>query len=566
MAEFRQRYLSWDDLEAQLRAWAGAHPQLVSLDSLGKTPEGRDIWVLRIDPDPERTRPSVWVDGNMHATELCGSSVAMAIAEDVIRLHVEPEAEMHGLSAHARDAIREVPFYVCPRISPDGAEAVLATGRYVRSVPRDERTQRAHPRWVGGDVDGDGKALQMRRRDPTGEYVESKATPGLMLPRTIDDDGPFYKLYPEGLIENFDGSYVPTPTFLSDSDVDLNRNFPWEWVPEPEQYGAGSHPTSAPEARAIVEYAVARPQLFAWLNLHTFGGVLIRPRGDAPDSDMDQDDLAVYRQLEKWSEDIVGYPMVSGFEQFTYEPNKPVRGDLSEWAYAHRGCLSWVCELWDFFEHLGFERPKRFVDRYSRLDREDFEKIARWDRDENQGRIFRPWKKAMHPQLGEVEVGGIDATVGISNPPYELLPELCAKKSSMFLRVAAMAPRVVVGDLAVGKLGDGSARIEVTVENRGCLPTHVLASAKNLPWNEALWAEVHTEGCELATPVETRREIGHLDGWGRGLYGAGTAIYFARSRGSTGSRRLQWVVRGSGTVKVRVGSCRVGWTERSIAL
>jgi len=36
---------------------------------------------------PDRTRAAAWVDGNMHAVEVCGSSVALAIAEDVIALH-----------------------------------------------------------------------------------------------------------------------------------------------------------------------------------------------------------------------------------------------------------------------------------------------------------------------------------------------------------------------------------------------------------------------------------------------------------------------------------------------
>ena len=555
----------WDELEAQLRGWAEAFPELVHLSSLCKTPEGRDLWVVRIDREPDRPRPSVWVDGNMHASELCGSSVALAIAEDVIRLHVEPDADVGALSAVAKEVVRGVPFFVCPRLSPDGAEAVLTTGRYVRSVPRDARTNRAHPRWVGGDVDGDGLALVMRKVDPAGEYVAAREVPGLLLPRTIDDEAPYYKVYPEGFIEGWDGLSVPTPTYMSDSDVDLNRNFPWEWQPEHEQIGAGEYPLSAPEARAIVEHATRTPQLFAWLNLHTFGGVLIRPRGDAPDSEMDQEDLAVYRQLEKWAEETIGYPMVSGFEEFTYQPKKPIRGDLSEWAYAHRGCISWVCELWDFFAALGFPRPKRFIDFYTRLDRADLVKIAQWDRDENGGRVFRPWKKATHPQLGEVETGGVDPRVGISNPPYEKLGEVCAKKSAMMLRVAAMAPRVTVSDVRVEGIGHGQRRVEVTVDNRGYLSTYVLPSAKKLAWNEPLWAEIRTSGCELVT-AEHRRELGHLDGWGRGLHASGSAIYFARSRGSTSSRRLQWVVRGSGDVTIRVGSSRVGWTEKTVGV
>src|SRR5512141_2687514 len=168
---FRQSYLDDTQLTGQLRAWADAYPQLVRLTSLAKTPEGRDVWLLTIGPEPDRIRPAVWVDGNIHAGELAGSSVALAIAEDVLRLHVE--ADTIDFPVALADRLRDVLFYVVPRISPDGSETVLRLGRVVRSVPRDERVNRGAPRWIPSDIDGDGLALAMRVLDPTGELVES---------------------------------------------------------------------------------------------------------------------------------------------------------------------------------------------------------------------------------------------------------------------------------------------------------------------------------------------------------------------------------------------------------
>src|SRR5688572_23377279 len=73
---FRSSYLSYAELSAQLEAWANAYPELCQLDSLGETPEGRSQWILTIGPDPRRIRPAAWVDGNLHAIEFAGSSVA----------------------------------------------------------------------------------------------------------------------------------------------------------------------------------------------------------------------------------------------------------------------------------------------------------------------------------------------------------------------------------------------------------------------------------------------------------------------------------------------------------
>src|SRR5579863_9429899 len=168
---FRTGYLDHDQLTAQLRAWVEAYPQLARLTSLAKTPEGRDVWLLAIGPDPDRIRPAVWVDGNVHAAEVAGSSCALAIAEDALRIHLE--ADDLDLPPAMLARLRDVLFYVVPRISPDGAECVLKTGRSVRSVPRDARVDRGKPRWIPGDVDGDGLALAMRVKDPGGELVEA---------------------------------------------------------------------------------------------------------------------------------------------------------------------------------------------------------------------------------------------------------------------------------------------------------------------------------------------------------------------------------------------------------
>jgi len=70
---FRTKYLDYAELTAQLGAWQKAHPDFVRITSLGKSAEGRDIPLVTIGHGPDEHRPAIWVDGNMHATELCGS-------------------------------------------------------------------------------------------------------------------------------------------------------------------------------------------------------------------------------------------------------------------------------------------------------------------------------------------------------------------------------------------------------------------------------------------------------------------------------------------------------------
>ena len=560
---FCQKYLDHAEIVDQLGRWALAHSDLARVSAIGKSAQGRDILMLTLGRDPDDARPAVWVDGNMHASEVCGSSVALAIAEDILAIHGGAStAGGKPLPAHMAQAIRDTLFYIVPRISPDGAEEVLKVGRYVRSSPVDERAHQRHAHWVSEDVDGDGIAGYMRRLDPDGELVELRGddgrplVPPVMVARLPEDEGPYYRLYPEGRIANFDGRTIPEPYFLADNQYDFNRNFPYAWAPEPEQAGAGHYPGSAPETRAVLDFTARHPNIMVWLNLHTFGGVLIRPLGDKPDAKMNPGDLSIYEQVEAWMTEHTGYPSVSGFHEFLYEPEKPVRGDLTDYAYHQRGALGYVVELWDVFKQLGIERKKPFVDHYSKFTRKDMRALAAFDREHNQGRIFGSWRKVDHPQLGAVEVGGFDGRIGLWNPPYERLAETCDAQSAAFLRVAALVPRISVSVVGQERAGDHT-RLEIRIANHGYLASHGLPSAKALPHAEPLRLTARAEGVTLLAPAEAVVQIGHLNGWGGGLYG-GPSVFSPWTGGNAHERFVTLVAAGSGRIHVEVGSCRVG--------
>ncbi len=271
---------------------------------------------------------------------------------------------------------------------------------------------------------------------------------------------------------------------------------------------------------------------------------------------MNPDDLGIFEQVEAWMTEHTGYATVSGFHEFLYEPDKPLHGDLSDYAYHQRGALAYVVELWDLFKQLGIERKKPFVDHYAKFARKDMRALAEFDRVHNAGRIFGAWKKMTHPQLGEVELGGFDPRVGIWNPPYERLAETCAAQSAAFLRVAALVPRISLS-VAGQEQVEGHTRIHIRVANHGYLGSCGLPSAKTLPHVEPLRLKARGDGVTLLAPAEAVLEIGHLDGWGGGLYG-GPSVFSPWTRGNGHERFVTLVVAGKGTVHVEVGSCRVG--------
>lgn len=553
----RERYLDYEAITAELERWETVYPSLVRRRSLGTTPEGREIWCATIGLEPDRHRPALFVNAGQHAAELSGTNVALALGRAVLGLLSRPDdpsVPTYGLPRSCLPDLARSLLHIVPRVSPDGAQRVLRGGWAVRSVPRAKRFGRPPTRWLSQDVDGDGQIQMIRRLDPSGEYVESKLVPGLLVARTLGDEGPFYKLWPEGLIEGFDGANVPSPRYLEDNYPDLNRNYPYDWRPETEQPGAGDYPTSEPESRALVEFATAHPQLFGWIDYHTFGGVFIRPLGTAPDTKLDPSDLALYRQIGAWASELTGYPMVSGYEQFTYEPDTPLRGDLTEYAYHQRATVAFVVELWDLFERAGLPQHKRFVDRYTHIDRPEMEKIALWANENSDTPWLLPWRPFEHPQLGAVEVGGIDRRFVIVNPPPKFLAELCDRHIGVALRLMACAPILELCDVHIERKGDSLRQVELTVRNRGYLPTHVVAPGKNASHADPITITASGVGCVVITP-QGPVTVASLDGWGRGLYGGG--VFSDYSSGTTSMIRIRYAIEGSGTLSIRAGNSRM---------
>ena len=132
------------------------------------------------------------------------------------------------------------------------------------------------------DVDGDGFITSMRVSDPRGEWKVSDADPRLMVQREPGEEGGnYYRLYPEGVIPDYDGAHV---AIQKPWDGNLNRNFPANWTPE--EYGAGESALSEPESRAVARFILDHPNIAGMNAYHTHGGLLLRPSMTRPDSAM----------------------------------------------------------------------------------------------------------------------------------------------------------------------------------------------------------------------------------------------------------------------------------------
>ena len=78
------RFYRYTEFSQLLLDFVNAFPALLSIESIGKSHEGRDIWVITATNTKTgiaADKPAYWVDANIHASELAGSAAAMYLID-----------------------------------------------------------------------------------------------------------------------------------------------------------------------------------------------------------------------------------------------------------------------------------------------------------------------------------------------------------------------------------------------------------------------------------------------------------------------------------------------------
>ena len=73
-------FYDYDELSETLRSWADEAPALCSLESIGTSYEGRDIWLVTVtntETSPALDKPAFLVEANIHSMEWTGCTAAL---------------------------------------------------------------------------------------------------------------------------------------------------------------------------------------------------------------------------------------------------------------------------------------------------------------------------------------------------------------------------------------------------------------------------------------------------------------------------------------------------------
>ena len=551
-------YFTNAELKEMLMSWASLFPGLLTFHKLGESYENRPIWVVTITNQQTGSagdKPAVWVDANIHATEVAGSTTAIYLIYKLIN--------GYGSDRQITNLLDRSTFYIVPRVNPDGAELALATNpRYIRSgvriYPYPEKDEGLHEQ----DIDNDGRILQMRIIDPNGDWKVSSLEPRLMEKRgPAEHGGVYYRILPEGLIEDFDGFQIRMAR--SHQGLDFNRNFPFEWRSESDQQGAGPYPTSEIEIRALVDFISNHPNINFAVTYHTFSRVILRPYSTHPDDDMETEDLWVFKRICELGTHITGYRNASVFHEFKYHPKEVITGGFDDWAYDHLGMFSFTIELWDLPTAAGI-KDRKFIEWFQHHPHEEDIQILKWA-DENAGKdAFVDWHPYEHPQLGMVEIGGWDRMYTWRNPPHSQMGEEASNQAPFILALGDMLPHLDIHSLTLTSLGNSDYHLNLVVENNGFLPTYTSKQAKKRKAARPARVELSLPDNVSLLSGKQRTEIGYLEGRSNKL-----DVTFLWEASPTDNRgRAEWVLHteGDAVVHIKITSERAGTIHKDITL
>jgi len=454
------KYYTAEGLASISKKIADAYPDLVKRQSIGKSTQGRDIWMMAITNykvgDANR-KPGFYIDGNIHSNEIQGGEISTYTAWYL--------TENFGDIDYITNMLNDRIFYIVPTINPDARNNYMKeanTGSSPRAgmIPMDDDRDGLFDEDGLEDLDGDGSVTTMRRKNPNGNMIVDPKDPRMMIeigPDDIVTAQRYEYLGSEGIDNDGDGQVnEDRPGFY-----DPNRDWAWKWQPDYIQRGAYKYPFSAPETRAVADFVLSRPNIAGAQSFHNSGGMILRGPGAEEDlSTYNRADIAIYDAIGK-----KGERMLPGYRYLTvYKDLYSVFGGELDWFYGSRGVYTFTNEIFSSFA-------------YYKTEGRDRDQMYEFERDLLMGDAFTDWKSYNHPTYGDIEIGGFRKNIGRATPGFMLEEELHRNMAFTFYHAHHM-PELSVNNVKEKSLGGGLSEITAYIKNDRLMPTHASQDLK----------------------------------------------------------------------------------------
>lgn len=203
----RAGYPTPEESAQQLMDVAKAHPDLAQVFSIGKSVQGRDLWVIKISKNISQSShlPEFKYIANMHGDEIVGRELMILLAKELL--------ENYGKDSNVTNLVDHLQIYIMPSMNPDGAAAGT------RYTADNADLNRDFPEWSNNEAN-----------TPENHAVETK------------------------LVMNWQKQhqFILSANFHGGAEV---VNYPWDGVPE-------SHPLNDLVKTLSLNYAKQVPYIF----------------------------------------------------------------------------------------------------------------------------------------------------------------------------------------------------------------------------------------------------------------------------------------------------------------
>ena len=553
------RLYDYPELVEAMRALVAGHPDLLTMHSLGKSVEGRDLWAITVN-DPktgsDRSKGAMYVDGNIHGNEIQGAEACLYL----VWYLAENRARIPGLA----ELTAERAFYVVPTVNPDGrafwfnAPNTTHSSRSGKSPVDDDRDGLFDEDGYD-DINGDGQVTQMRRKNPHGPYKISAEDRRLLTPIRRGEDVPAgerYELFMEGLDNDGDGLVNEDPP----GGYDMNRNWPADWQPNHIQAGAGDYPLCWPETRATARFVLDHPNIAGVQAFHNAAGMILRgPGHSSRQAEYPRGDDAAAAEIGRVGERMIPFYKSLVIHKDLYN----VHGGFINWTYEHLGIVSFTNELWNNDQLLGRPDPAASTNLGRAIGGTD-EAAQLFASDRlSAGSQFVPWTPVKHPLYGDVEVGGFVKESQRVPPPF-MIEEVCHRNAAFVAYHASQMPRVAIEGVKVEPLGKagGTFSVTATLHNTRLIPSVTEQAATHQAGRPDTLTLDGPGLTVVASGVLTNPDTGEVNP-GDPERSAATVRLGAGVPGE-GVVRVRWFVRGTGEARVRYVSQKSKTQETSV--
>jgi hypothetical protein len=541
------RYYTHEQVGEALQRLQRAYPRFLTVETIGRSWEGRDIWAVTINnpaTGPDHEKPAFYSDANIHGNEIQGTEVTLYMIWFLM--------ENYDHLPRVREIVDTRTFYLIPTMNPDGRDNFFRDGSPSRSGARPF------------DLDGDGRAdedpqqdltgnretLQMRKYVPgEGTHIASPVDPRLMVVAPPGTKGDYILLGPEGTDLDGDGRRNEDGM----GGYDMNRNFPGDWQPMHVQGGAHWYPFSHPETRAIGDFLKARPNIAALQSWHNAGGMILRGPGSQY-----YRGTGNYTARDRRAYDYLGERgelMLPHYRYMTvWADLYTVYGGTLDWAHDALGILGFTNELWStqqlYNQAWGDDAP---------LDgamRQHF-----FDDQLGMGAWFHDWEEFEHPELGTVEIGGWSKWFGRTTPPF-MLQELLHRNTMFALFHAEELPQLRFESPRVERISGNTFRVTAEIRNHRAMPSRIeAAELNNAGWPDYFRIQGNNLTVQAGgfTSGQLQNEIDIVPG-------RGDEIAVPAGVQGHGGVSVTWIVTGSGSATIEYASQKGGTHRTTVQL